>query len=790
MFRHNLLIAIRNFKRHKGSFFINLIGLSTGLACSFLILVWVENELSFDRFHQKWEDIYRVTAEVKGEKSAFTGAPLANAMRTEMPEVENTVRIRPTFGAETVFAVGDNKKFDEKAVIFADSTFFQVFSFPLLQGESKTVLMQPDGLVLTRRMAIKYFGSTDAIGKTVRINDTDNIKVVGVLKDLPANSHLQFDFLLPMSHLARTDQDIRQGHWANLGFNTYVLLRASSDMKGRLEKTINRIYKKNDPTFEAIFRLQPLSEIHLHSSDFILESEGSGNIQNVRIFSIIAAFILLVACVNFVNLATARSTCRSKEVGLRKAIGAARSQLLVQFLGESFLIMAAAFLLATGLVALGIPSFDQILGKPLMISLTDGRLYIGMFAIFIITTLIAGFYPAFFLSAFQPTNVLKEGNAKAGNGRVFLTNGLVVFQFVISIVLITGTAVVYSQVRLIQSKNLGYDRENLLYIPLKGELDHNIRGLRAEILNNPSLGNCSIVSRLPVDMIVGTIGVVWEGKDMKVLPMFSVMGVDESFLDVFKVRLISGRGFSKGIITDSNNYMINEKALRTMGYDATSAIGKPLTVWGHKGTIVGVVKDFNFKSLQQSIDPLVLKFYSPGIGYAAIRTRPGGSSQAIDQLRLIWQKLNPTYGFDYGFVDQDLNNRYKVEYRMAALFNFFALLAILISCLGLVGLASFTAQRRIKEVGIRKTLGASTIDILVLLSKNFIWLVAIAILIAIPLAWIGANKWLEEYAFRIKLEWWIFVGAGLIAMIIALFTVSAQLIKAALRNPVLSLRNE
>ena len=797
MFKSYFKTAFRNLVRNRLFTILNILGLSTSLACTMFILLWVVNEISYDRFNKNADHTYRITATTIGQPFPLTGAPLGDAIKAQIPGVKYAARLKPNYGVSAVFTVGE-RHFEEKRTYYADPSFLQVFSYPLVSGDPKTALVQPDGLLMTERTAKKYFGTVNAIGRTVRTNDSTVFTVTGILKDIPANSHLQFDMLLPMSYDARTDNDIIHAHWDNLNFYTYIILDdhtpSSPGALAAMEQRIREINKKGEPTFDAVFQLQPLSRVHLYSKSLGYDVDGQGDISYVRIFSIVAIFILLVACINFMNLATARSARRAKEVGIRKVIGARRGQLIGQFLSESLLITFVALVLGIIFVATALPVFNTVVGKQLSIDLSSGWLFAGLLSVFLLTSLVSGSYPAFFLSSFRPIKALKAKVVRAGVGSLFFRNGLVVFQFVVSIVLIVGTTVVYRQLHFIRDRDLGYDKTNLLYIPLKGELPHKTEALAAAFRNSAILHNYSLISELPVNAGMGTIGVRWKGITQNHV-MFSVMGADEHFLSLFKMRLLAGRGFSTDFAADTLNYIVNEKALRVMGMDVDSAIGQRMKLWDTWGTIVGVVKDFNFRPAQSAIAPLILR-YNPGAGKewlrrtAVVSVPPTRVAGAIDELKGVWAQLNPTYDFEYGFVDQQLERLYLSEQRMGVLFNTFALLAIFISCLGLCGLAAFTAEQRTKEIGIRKVLGANVAGIVAMLSKGFVRLVVIAALIASPLAWYIMQRWLQDFAYRITISGWVFAGAGMAALAIALFTVSFQAIKAAVANPVKSLSDQ
>jgi len=789
--------ALRSLFHNRLFTILNILGLATGLACSILIMLWVINELSYDRFNTNVDHTYRLTASLLGETYPLTGAPLGTALKTQIPGIKYAARLRPNYGQSSIFTVGD-RHFEERGAYYADPDILKVFTFPLVSGDSSTALVRPDGLLLTQRMARKYFGDKNAIGKTIRMGTNASFTVAGILKDIPSTSHLQFDILLPMSFDARTDEDIINAHWDNLNFYTYIVFddhaSTSSASLAAIEQNIRAINKKGEPTFDAVFQLQPLDKVHLYSKHILYDVKGQGDITYVRLFSLVAVFILLVACINFMNLATARSARRAKEVGVRKVIGASRSQLVGQFLSESLLITFVSLLLAGLLVVIALPEFNRVLGKNLTIDLHDGWLLVGLLLVFLVTSLLSGSYPAFFLSSFRPIQVFKSRVVRAGIKSRLFRNGLVVFQFVVSITLIIGTVVVYRQLHFIQKKDLGFDKSHLLYIPLKGDMRSKSDQLAAELSSHPHLHNYTIVSDLPVDVRMGTIGVRWKTITDN-HQMFSVMGVDEHFLSVFRVRLVAGRSFSSDFKEDTLNYVVNQAALKVMGMDAASAVGQPLTVWGNKGTIVGVVKDFNIQPMQSAVNPLILR-YNPGAGkewlrgYAVVNAAPATVPQTVGELKTIYSRLNPVYDFEYGFVDQQLEKLYLSQQRMGLLFNAFALLAIFISCLGLAGLAAFTAEQRTKEIGIRKVLGATVGGVVAMLSKGFVRLVLISTVIAFPIAYYCMQRWLQDFAYRTPLSGWIFAGVGGLALIIALLTVSIHAVRAAVANPVKSLRTE
>ncbi|HEX5025474.1 MAG TPA: ABC transporter permease [Agriterribacter sp.] len=788
MFKNYFKIAWRNITRHKAYSALNIAGLSIGMACSILILLWVQNELSYDRFHANADQLYRLTCNAGEFKAAVSPAGMGAGLQSEMPQIKAVVRLSKP--SSQLFEVG-SKKLEEKRVFFADSNFLQVFSFPLIKGNPKTALLHPDNVLITEDIATKYFGKEDALGKIIRINNQENFTVTGVLRNIPVNSHLQFDCIFPMSSLARSDYDLQNNVWGNFNFYTYLQLdksiRPASGDATALIPTIAKIYNEHQEKSIIEFHLQPMTDIHLHSK-LQIDVQGNGNIQYVNIFFIVALFILLVACINFMNLATARSARRAKEVGLRKVVGAGRYQIILQFLGESLIISFLSLFIAVGIVALLLPAFNLIAEKQLTIHLLEGRLIISLFAIALITGLLSGSYPALFLSGFKPVKVLK-GKLKMSGGNLLFRNGLVVAQFVVSILLLIGTAVVYRQLKFIQNKDLGFDKSNLLYMPMTGDMWNKQPALKAMLQQNPLTNDFSVISDLPTALVTGTLDVQWEGRDPNSKVVIPSMDVDENFIKVFQIKTLSGRGFSADFKGDSASYVVNEKMLEVMGLKADNAVGKSLRFGDTQGTIIGVVRDFNFKSLQYTIDPLVLRKNRYG-GIVMVRTKPGNTEATIQALGKVSKELNPSYPFNYSFLDKDLDNLYRGEQKMGSIFNLFAILAIFISCLGLYGLSAFMAEQRTKEIGVRKVLGASVFNIVYLLSGNFTKLIIIAMCIAIPLSWFAINNWLNGFAYRIDIGWMIFLVACVMALLIAWLTVSYESVKAAIANPVESLRTE
>lgn len=792
MLKNYLKIAIRNLSRHPAYSFLNITGLAIGMAASVLILLWVQNELSYDRFNANADQIYRITVVASDQfKAATNPAGMPAGLQAAMPEIRNTVRV--SHPVETLFEKGDIQ-FVEKKGFYADSTLLDIFSFPLIKGDRRTALQRPDGILISEDMAKRYFGHSDALGKTLKKDNGELVTVTGVLANIPFNSSLQFDYILPLSAVGRTVDELKNSVWDKFNFYSYLQLDKnfvpSIANLDALDRKMTQIYQRHIPRdkLKADFILQPLTSIHLHSDGLQVDLPGHGNSQYVSIFFVVAVFILVVACINFMNLATARSARRAKEVGLRKVVGAVRGQLIGQFLGESLLISFLALVLAIVIVSLSLPAFNILAEKELHLHFSDGTFWLSLIGIAALTGLLAGSYPALYLSGFQPVKVLK-GRLKSMGGNLAFRNGLVITQFVLSIVLLTGTVVVYNQLKFIQHRNPGFTKANLLYMPMTGEIWGRQAALRDELSRNPLTSNYTIVGELPVNLISGNVDGKWPGKDPNTQIVIPGMNVSESFIGVFRMKILAGRDFSTAFKTDSNNFIVNETMMRTMGMTLNSVIGQPLSWNGQDGKVIGVVQNFNFKPIQQAIEPLVLKINRYG-GNVVVRAPKGQTEATIRAMEAISRKLNPSFPFTYNFLDQDLASLYKGERQMSGIFNLFAGLALLISCLGLYGLSAYLAQERTREIGVRKVLGASVFNIVYLLSTGFTRLVLVSIVIAIPLAIVTINRFLEGYAYHIRVNWWIFPLAALAALVVAWLTVSYESLKAAMGSPMKSLKSE
>lgn len=790
MFQNYFKIAFRNLVKHKLFTGLNIFGLATGMACTILIFSWVQDELSYDKFNTNADKMYRITARLSDVETAVVPPPLAAAIKVEIPFIKNTTRV---VALHEVITAG-TKKFDEKNIYYADTNFLSMFNYPLIKGDAATVLSAPDATVITEATALKYFGNKeDAVGKTIYIDDDikgRNLIVTGVLKNIPSNSHLQFNLLLPIEFYDKKgNSDVWDNYAAYIYFQLADNFTATPAAIKTIEQQINVIKKRNDKskTQSSLF-IQPLTHIHLHSH-FMLDVDGQGNSTHVTVFSLVALFILLIACINFMNLSTALSSQRAKEIGLRKTIGARQVQIIIQFMSESILLSFISLIIATVLAILLLPLFNELASKSISINLASVKIVVTLLATAVLVGVVSGCYPALFLSSFNPVKVLK--GVKLLHGRKsFLRSGLVVLQFSISVILMISTVVVYKQLQFIKDRDIGFNKENLLYVrmPEIGDLKNNKDALKAMLSQYPGMNDYTITDHLPTYLTTsGPLS--WTGMNKGQQVITSSLRTDENFIKTFGIHLLAGRFFSRDFISDDSSYVVNETVLKEMNITLFEAIGKKVTMNEREGTIIGVVKDFNFKPVQQPVEPLVMRNNFAG-GYVVIRTTPGNIQNIITEIKKLFGKVYSNYPFSYGFVDEELLKLYIAEQRMGRLFNIFSVLSIIISCLGLFGLATFATQKRIKEIGVRKVLGASEAGIVALLSRDFVKLVAVALIIACPIASWVMNKWLEGFAYRINLSWWMFASAGILAIFIALITVSFQAIKAAVANPVKSLRNE
>jgi len=782
-------IALRKIKRHKGFSLINIAGLAIGIAACILILIWVQDELSYDRFHKNADQIFRInTVDTSGGMTfiqAGSPAPLGQALMEEVPEVENFVRVQAGWGNWHLHH--GEKRFLDEYLAAVGPSFFEIFQFPFIKGDPKTALDDRYSIVLTEDLAQKIFGDEDGFGKIIQLNNTD-MTVTGIIKNLPRNSHLHFTFAFPAINMTRW-RESKLDEWTYTQFATYVVLRKGADT-AEVNRKMMGIVKQHLPNAQGSIYLQPLKDLHLHSTHintWMLAYPNKGNITYVYLFSLTAFCILLLACINFMNLSTARYAARAKEVGMRKVVGARRSDLIKQFLGESTLLTFLALLIAVFLVELSLPTFTRLAGKEMsLIQSGNWRILIGLFIIALVTSLISGSYPAVFLSAFQPVKVFKNIELLGARRGGVLRKILVVLQFTFTIALIICTAVIYLQLHFMQNKDLGYDKEHIISFAGYNDYETNFEAAKSELLQNPNiLAACRGFP--PPSGEWGTTEVDWEGKDPSVEVKIGRGSCSNDYLKVFNLKMAGGRFFSKELADDDQNWVLNETAIKTMKLE--NPIGKWFSFSGQKGIIIGILKDFHGASLHNPIAPVAMQ---PSQGFFVfVKIKPENTAEVLSFLKTKWDKFVGSHiPFRYGFIDENIENWYKTEQRIGKIFRYFTILTVFIACLGLFGLASFMAERRTKEIGIRKVLGARASGIMLLLTKEFAKWVVIANVVAWPAAYFVSKKWLQGFAYRIDLGWGIFIGSALVALVIAVGTVSYQALKAATANPVKALRYE
>lgn len=789
MLKNYFLTAIRNLKRNKVFSSINIIGLALGLVCSLLITLWVLDEYGKDAFHANKEKLYivyqREYYDNKVSGGYFTPGILAAELKKQFPAIE--------YAAGTGWEQRATFKLGDKVLQFpgssADSDFFKMFSYPLLEGNAQAALTGPNSMAISRKMAVAFFGTPQAaFGKTLRFDNRNDLTVSAVYDDMPGASSLQWDYIINWHHFLETNPWLKE--WGNNDPYTILKIRSDADA-AKLESQMKNFISKvagEDPGYRVELGLQKYTDKYLHST----LKDGAfvgGRIEYVRLFSIVAVFILLIACINFMNLTTARSMKRAREIGVRKVVGAVRGRLIRQFLGEAVVVAAIAMMLALLLLYLALPAFNLLTGKEIEFPFSNGLFWICMLALVLLTGVLSGSYPALFLSSFKPVTVLKGVLRINSTSANWFRKGLVVFQFALSSLLIIGTIVVSQQVQYIQNRNLGYNRDHVVKITLQGDLPKHYETFVQRASQVKGVTSVSMAGQDPVQLNNFTTGVRWEGKDPGSKPAFTQLAVGYDFLKTMEIGLKEGRDFSPSFGTDTLAYVLNEAAVKKTGF--TDAVGKSLTFWGTKGTIIGVVKDFHFNSLHKAINPLVLRLdRDKAGGFVLLRLEGSNTMAAMQQLEQLHKEFNPNFPFNYTFADDDFQQLYKSETLIQQLSNCFALLAIVISCLGLLGLAMFAAEQRVREIGIRKVLGASLQSLFVILSKEFLLLVFIAFVIACPIAWWAMNSWLQDFEYHVQINAWPFVLAGVAALAIALITISFQTLRAALANPVKSLKSE
>jgi putative ABC transport system permease protein len=785
MFQHTILLAFRSFLRYKSAFAVNLIGLSTGLACAMFIYLWVNDELNVDGFHEKNDRLYQVMQHRVQDGALVTSTWVpgltASTLEEEFPEVEYAI---PTFGkGEYTLSVEEKDLQAEGQSVGKD--LFNMFSFPLIQGDADQVLASNSSIVISETLARALFHSVDAaIGKTIQLEHDDQFQVSGVFKDIPNNSSLKFDFVLSFNIYLEHAGWARR--WQTSWPETYVLLTPGADFAAFNEKIADLIKRKTNGeiTYRTMFAA-PYAASYLYGN-YENGLQAGGRIEYVRLFSVIAIFIIAIACVNFMNLSTARASRRLKEVGIKKAVGAGRSALAFQFLGESMLLTVIAMILATGLVALLLPQFNLLTGKQLSLHF-GSAITLPFVAIALVTGLVSGSYPALYLSSFSPSAVLK-GKLNKSTGETWARKGLVVLQFTISIIMMVSVTVVYKQIEFVQNKHLGYDKENILLLDRKGWDPGALKTFLSEAKKVPGVLHASSIEHTLIEHVASTNGVSWPGKDPENKTEFEMMAVNYDMLELLGVEVEAGRLFSREFGADSTKVIFNEAAIKLMGLN--DPVGMQINLWGEDRQIIGVLKDFHFESLHKDVEPVVLWLAPHRTSKIAIRLEAGKEKEVIAQLEPLYNTFYSGFPFDYRFLDQQYQQEYLTEQRVSTLSRYFAGLAILISCLGLFGLAAFTAERRLKEIGIRRILGSSMVQIVYMLSASFSKMVLVAIVIALPVSYFLTDYWLDNFAYRIDLKWWYFASSGVLALVITWLIVGWQSLKVASVSPSKYLRQE
>ncbi|MEL6672484.1 MAG: ABC transporter permease [Bacteroidota bacterium] len=802
MYRNYLTTALRQFVKQRSYALLNLLGLTLGMSCAIIIFLFVQDEWSFDAFHQKKDQIYRLTCtyylpeDAGVEENATAGAVVGQMVDKDFPEVKQVVRIQGRSDRIVQTSNAEKKFFED--ILYADSNFFELFSFDLLEGNPRKVLTDPFQIVISEKVALRYFNRTNVVGELLQMPEDYEtpFQITGVVKDLPANSHIQFDFLASMETFYTAG--LYMDSWWSFSTYTYLEVAEGTDVAalGEKIKLISRTYipdQEDGSGYRQEYYLQPLEAIHLYS-DLRYEISPNNKASTVQIFLVIGIFLLIMACVNFMNLATARSLSRAKEVGLRKVIGATRQQLIGQFLSESSLLAFLSLLLALGLVAIGLESINQFTGKALSLNMTENLwLPLLLLGLVLFVGLFSGSYPALFLSAFRPAETLK-GSFKSGKRGVSLRKVLVVGQFTISTVLIISTLMIFSQYSYMRDKDLGFEKEEIVFVPTKyvNQAAQNFQTMKEQLENEPGFLNVTLSSRVPgKNLGNNVVRLGWdeeaEWSDMRYI------AVDYDFIETYDLELLAGRAFEESFGTDVEEaFLLNESGMRRLGWnDPEEALGKQLRWQQRRGRVIGVVKDFHFMSVNQAIEPFLMVMNgSRTPGYLSARISTANHREVLDKMEAAFAANVPNGIFEYQFLNEDFDQQYKADEKFQSIFSIFAIIAIIIACLGLYGLSALSAEMKIKEIGIRKVLGASNWDVISLMSRDFTKLVAIAMVIAIPLAWFGLDRWLSTFPYHAPIYVWIFILGGFLALFIASLTISFQAVRSAAGNPVDALSHE
>jgi len=791
MFKHHLLLIYRNFKRYKSSFFINLIGLSAGLSCTLLIYLWVNDEIQIDRFHN--ERLYQViqNEHLTDGVQTVEGTPgiLAETMAKEIPEVETAVATSPGFWLGQSKVSANHQPAIKAAGKFAGPDFFKVFSYPLITGNKNEILSGKKTVAISESMAMKLFNSTDVVGKEMVWSNTEmqaenHALISGVFKDIGTNSSEQFDFLVSYDVLLGPEGNSGYRKWTNYGPSTFVVLKKDADPKLFNTKIKNYLKTKGVKNYTLFIR--PFAQSYLHNQ-FENGKVAGGRIAYVRLFSLIAVFILIIACINFMNLSTAKASRRSKEVGVKKVMGAPRGSLIVQYLSESMLLTIMAVFVSLLAVELMLPQFNQITGKHLTLQFNT-TLLLSILGVTIFTGLLSGSYPALYLSGLKPSAALK-GKLQLSAAALLTRQGLVVFQFAFSVILIVAVLIIYKQIEYVQKSNPGFKKDNVLYFETNGKLKNNINFVINEVKKIDGVVNASSIDRELLGDLSYTLGDFgWEGRDPKEVVKFQRADVNAGLIETLGIKMAAGRSFSERFGSDTSKVIINEAGIKVMRLK--DPVGKIFKLWGNDMQIIGVAKDFHFESLHRKVGPMFIRYKPTHTNRVMVKIKAGSIKPVIEELQKFNTQYNPEYTFDYKFLDQDFQAQYVAETRVAVLSRYFAMLAIVISCLGLFGLATFTAEKRFKEIGIRKILGASEFNVVYILSKDFTKPVLISILIALPIGYFLGKNWLDSFAYRIDLKLWFFIVSGFLAFLISLATVFFQAFRAAKMSPIEAIKTE
>ncbi len=793
MLLNYLTVAFRSLRKNRGFSLINIVGLALGMACSLLIFLWVRDEYSVDAFHKNVKNLYLLyeTQYVDGKPDGgyYTPGLLAAELKRKIPEVEMATMFDD--GANSTFAAGD--KIIKETGGSASEDFFKMFSYKLIDGKEETALKDPSSIAISKNMADAFFGSPEAaMGKTLRYQNEKDFKVSAVYEDMPAQSSTHQEYMLTWAQALEEGTWMKD--WGNNGPRTIIQLRADANptqVRRKIFRFLDAYNKEQSANFQIRLHMQPYGETYLNSH-FRDGAPDGGRIEYVHLFSLVAVFILLIACINFMNLSTARSMKRAKEIGVRKVMGAPRKDLIRQFLGEALLLAILSSIVALVIITAVLPAFNTLTGKEIALPYAQPDFWALWASLVAITGLISGSYPALYLSSFNPINVLKGGKNKTSGSAIWFRKGLVVFQFAASILLIISTMLISRQINYVQKANLGYERQNVLYVPQVGEL-HKSQPFQSFINEAQTLPGVRAVSAMGADGTTdienSTGGVQWTGKDPNSSPMFTQLPVAYDFAKTLKLSFAQGRDFDRAYPTDSVGFILNEAALKIVGYK--NPIGQPLTFWGIKGRIIGIVRDFHYTSLHEPILPMVIRLGKPEATRSIlVSIQPGEAETALKSLGQLYKAVNPAFPFTYRFLEADYEALYKSDEVVNKLSTLFALLAIVTSCLGLLGLSMFTVEERTKEIGIRKVLGAGVANLVANLSTGFVALICIAFVIAAPLSWWAMNRWLAQYAYQTDTPWWIFALSGILAIAIGLATICFHTVKAALANPIKSLRAE